>query len=185
MSISHNFFAKAACLVLVTALAITPATSLAHGIAGQRFFPTTFAVDDPFVSDEFSLLYGRMRMVGDAGGPAIDADSLSIELSKRITPLFGITLAETYQNLHTLGDGTARGWGNLEATAKYQFFTSEEHETILSAGVTGEIGHTGEPAVSEPISTISPVLYFGKGFGDLPDAVEIPQAPGNNRRHRP
>ena len=27
----------------------------AHGLAGKRFFPTTLAVDDPFVSDELSL----------------------------------------------------------------------------------------------------------------------------------
>ena len=48
---------RAFCFVLSIAVAIIPTTSFAHGVAGQRFFPTTFAVDDPFVSDEFSVLY--------------------------------------------------------------------------------------------------------------------------------
>ena len=37
-------------------IAAIPAISFAHGVAGQRFFPTTFAVDDPFISDEFMVL---------------------------------------------------------------------------------------------------------------------------------
>ncbi len=31
------------------------AAVLAHGIAGDRFFPVTLAIDDPFVADELSL----------------------------------------------------------------------------------------------------------------------------------
>jgi len=27
----------------------------AHGVVGQRFFPATLAIDDPFVADELSL----------------------------------------------------------------------------------------------------------------------------------
>ena len=42
-------------LLLLSLLAIflTPSKCPAHGFAGKRFFPTTFQVDDPFISDEF------------------------------------------------------------------------------------------------------------------------------------
>ena len=149
-----------------------PATSFAHGVAGQRFFPTTFAVDDPFISDEFSVLYNSLKMNDEAGGPRVLTTSLDVGYSKRIIPNFGIEVDESYQSLHTDGDGTVSGFGNLGVNVKYQFYTSAVHETILSVGVSDEIGHTGSAKIGpDTFSTISPALFFGKGFGDLPDSV--------------
>src|SRR5512144_1254300 len=96
-------------VALAFVLAIPP-TLWAHGIAGKRFFPTTFAVDDPFISDEFSMLYNYIRMPGEAGGPPVDSSALSVEYSKRITPNFGISLGEQYQHLHAVGDGSVSGF---------------------------------------------------------------------------
>jgi hypothetical protein len=153
-------------------IASIPSISFAHGVAGQRFFPTTFAVDDPFVSDEFSVLYNSIKMNDDAGGPRIQSSSLDVGYSKRITPTFGIEIDESYQNLRTDGDGSVNGFGNLAVNAKYQFYTSAQHESIMSVGVSDEIGHTGSSKIgSATFSTISPAFYFGKGFGDLPDSV--------------
>ena len=155
-------------------IAAIPAISFAHGVAGQRFFPTTFAVDDPFISDEFSVLYNSIKMNDEAGGPQVQASSLEAEYSKRIFPNFGIELDESYQRLRTDGDGTVNGFGNLGVNLKYQFYTSAEHETILSVGVSDEIGNTGNRNVgSDSFSTISPAFYFGKGFGDLPDSAGL------------
>ena len=153
--------------VLVLFATVIPVTSFAHGVAGQRFFPTTFAVDDPFISDEFSVLYNSIKMNDEAGGPRIQTSSLDVGYSKRIIPNFGIEVDESYQRLHTEGDGTVSGYGNLGVNVKYQFYTSDEHETILSIGVSDEIGNTGNHNVSDRFSTISPAFYFGKGFGDL------------------
>jgi hypothetical protein len=155
------------CFALVALTSTLPAASFAHGVAGQRFFPTTFAVDDPFISDEFSVLYNSIKMNNEAGGPQIQTTSLDVGYSKRIVPDFGIEVDESYQRLHTEGDGTVSGYGSLGVNAKYQFYTSDEHETILSVGVSDEIGNTGNHSVSDPFSTISPAFYFGKGFGDL------------------
>ncbi len=149
---------------------VAPGDTLAHGVAGQRFFPTTFAVDDPFISDEFSVLYNSIKMNDEAGGPRIDTSSIDVGYSKRIFPNFGIEVDESYQRLHTEGDGTVSGYGNLGVNAKWQFYTSDEHETIMSVGVSDEIGGTGNPRVSDSFSTISPAFYFGKGFGDLFDS---------------
>ena len=155
-------------------IAAIPAISFAHGVAGQRFFPTTFAVDDPFISDEFSVLYNSIKMNDEAGGPQVQASSLEAGYSKRIFPNFGIELEESYQSLRTDGDGTVNGFGNLGVNVKYKFYTSAEHETILSVGVSDEIGNTGNRNVgSDSFSTISPAFYFGKGFGDLPDSAGL------------
>ncbi len=156
----------------LTVLMITPAMAFAHGVAGQRFFPTTFAVDDPFISDEFSVLYNSMKMNDGAGGPRIHSSSLDAGYSKRILPDLGLEIDEQYVELHTEGDGTQRGFGNASVNLKYQLFMSDEHETIMSVGLSDEIGHTGSGDVgSDPFSTFSPAFYFGKGLGDLPDSV--------------
>jgi hypothetical protein len=159
------------CFVLNILVTMIPTTSFAHGVAGQRFFPTTFAVDDPFISDEFSVLYNSIKMNDSAGGPRIQTSSLDVGYSKRIIPNFGIEVDEQYQSLHNEGDGTMDGFGNLTTNIKYQFYTSAQHETIMSISISDEIGHTGSSKVgSAPFSTLSPVFYFGKGFGDLFDS---------------
>ncbi|MGE5808445.1 MAG: hypothetical protein ACM32I_04895, partial [Nitrospirota bacterium] len=109
-------------------LAAIPTTSFAHGVAGQRFFPTTFAVDDPFVSDEFSVLYHSLKPTTDASQPDT---SLDVAYSKRIFPNFGVEVDEQYQHVNT-DSGMASGFANLGVNVKYQFYTSAEHETIFS-----------------------------------------------------
>jgi hypothetical protein len=34
---------------------LSASSALAHGTAGERFFPATILTDDPFVADEISL----------------------------------------------------------------------------------------------------------------------------------
>jgi hypothetical protein len=165
---------RAVCVAIHVGLAAIPATASAHGVAGQRFFPTTFAVDDPFVSDEASVLFHSSEVNGAPGEPRVRTTSLGVGYSKRILPGFGLELDEQYQWLHTEGDGTPSGFGNLEVALKYQFLTSAAHEAILSVGVSGEIGGTGSGRVgAESFSTISPTFQFGKGLGDLPKSVRF------------
>ncbi len=156
-------------VVIGLAISMTsPATSFAHGVAGQRFFPTTFAVDDPFIADEFSLLYNSLKPSTNASQPDT---SLDVAYSKRIFPNFGVEIDESYQHVNT-DTGMASGFANLGVNVKYQFFTSAKHETILSIGVADEIGHTGSAKVGvDTFSTISPAFFFGKGLGDLPDSM--------------
>jgi len=152
---------------------LMPASSWAHGFAGKRFFPTTFAVEDPFVSDELSLLFNHIKEPGEGEEPAVKATTVSLEYSKRITPHLGISIGEEYQYLDFDDEGSDSGFGNLELGLKYQFFTSEAHETILSLGVGAEIGGTGTKRIgAESFSVISPALFFGHGFGDLPESLK-------------
>ncbi len=163
---------KNAILTLFVILFI-PATSWAHGFAGKRFFPTTLAVDDPFVSDEGSLLISYTTEPGDGNESSITATVVSGEFSKRITPNLGLSLGLNFRHLRLEEGGTKSGLGNIELGGKCQLFTNATHETLLSIGIDSELGGTGSHAVSaESFSTISPALFFGKGFGDLPDSLK-------------
>ena len=142
-----------------------PASSWAHGFAGQRFFPTTFQVDDPFISDEFSILINRSK------GPDAKTTEIDIDYSKRILPNFGLEFHEAYLHQRARDGSSANGWDNLGIGAKWQFLTNEPHELILSVSTDFDIGGTGAHQIADSFTTISPALFFGKGFGDLPASM--------------
>lgn len=149
---------------------LMPETSSAHGIAGKRFFPTTFTVDDPFISDEFSVLVNHIKQPGN---PPARATEINIDYSKRIVPNFGLEVHEAYL-YQKFDDGTsAHGWENLGVGAKWQFLTNDEHELIMSIGTDVDVGGTGAHQVSESFSHVTPAIFFGKGLGDLPESVNF------------
>jgi hypothetical protein len=141
----------------------------AHGVIGRRFFPATLTIDDPFVADELSL-----PSVLHIKGPEAKQTTLGAEVSKTITPDFGLAIGAEY-NFFSPNDPdekSSSGFGNPELSAKYVFFKNAEHETIFSLAFSWEIGGVGEKSGgAEPFSTISPALLFGKGLGDLPDGL--------------
>jgi hypothetical protein len=148
----------AACLLL-------PAAASAHGIVGDRLFPATLAIDDPFVADELALPTIAILKNSDN---AREVD-LSFEYSKRISEYFGISVGDTYTRLSPGG----HGFGNLETTLKYQFITDPQHEFVASVGVSAEWGNTGARSIgAESFTTVTPTLWFGKGFGDLPHELD-------------
>ncbi len=146
----------------------------AHGLIGQRFFPATLAIDDPFVADELSLptvLHIRNRG-SDEAPPSLQTD-LSGELSKRLSPNLGLSLGGTYAFLDPIPGKSTSGFDNMEVSLKYVFWKSAEHETLLSAGVSWDVGGTGSKKIgAESFDTVTPQLFFGKGFGDLPGALD-------------
>jgi len=143
----------------------------AHGIVGKRFFPATLTIDDPFVADELSLpTYQQRKMPASGDEPATMDRELSFDYTKRITPELGIGVGGTYLSLSPDGGSNVKGWDNFELSVKYQFYQNAERETIVSAGLNWDIGHSGSTRVgAEPFSTVTPGVFFGKGFGDLPE----------------
>ena len=88
--------------VVVAAVTLLSATSaaLAHGWAGERFFPATILTDDPFVADEISLPQVSLNP------PGLDDSQLTnieIDLSKRITRDIGFTIGDEWQRLRAPG----------------------------------------------------------------------------------
>src|SRR5678816_984155 len=124
-----KFFRSTAVLILLVVTLALPFPAAGHGFAGARFFPATLSTDDPFVNDELSL--PTVSTLETAEGRETP---IAVEIAKRITPNLGIELGEEFMVLNPKHEHETSGFGNLELSAKYQFFTSAEHEAILSLG---------------------------------------------------
>ena len=151
--------------------AAAPAPAFGHGFAGQRFFPATLATDDPFVADELSLPTVSSRRIPATGAePAGRESTASVEIAKRMTPRLGLGVGVTGLQTKPDGESAQRGFDNLALSAKYQFYENDDREAIASAGVDWDVGGTGAKRVGvESFSTVTPAVFFGKGFGDLPE----------------
>jgi len=144
--------------------------ALAHGIAGDRFVPATIATDDPFNADELSL--PTLSRFKTSDEPSATQTDISGEWSKRLTSKLGVSFHGDWTRLDLPGQPAVTGFQNLETTLKYQAITNAEHEAIVSVGVSGEWGGTGSEKVgAEAIGAVTPIVYFGKGFGDLPTSL--------------
>jgi len=164
-----KLFQSVAVLILLVVTLALPFSAAGHGFAGARFFPATLSTDDPFVNDELSL--PTVSTVETAEGRET---AIAVDIAKRITPNLGIELGEEFIDLNPKHEHEASGFGNIELSAKYQFFTSAEHEAILSLGAGVEIGGTGQQRVdADSFSTWIPAFFFGKGLGDLPDTLSL------------
>jgi hypothetical protein len=163
------------CLLTAGLVFATLESVEAHGLAGKRFFPATLAVDDPFVADELSLpTFSYQRLKGSEEAPPTNQFDLRGEISKRLTPDLGISLSGTLTILDPEPGTTVGGFDNMEVAAKYVLFKNAEHEFLFSLGVSWEVGGTGSKKVdADSFSTWTPQLFFGKGFGDLPDQLEF------------
>ena len=64
------------------------------------------------------------------------------------------------------------GFDNLETAAQYQLLKDGSHELAMLLGLVVDWGSTGaiNSGIATPYSVLTPTYYFGKGFGDLPDA---------------
>ncbi|HXI86525.1 MAG TPA: hypothetical protein VNH64_03645 [Parvularculaceae bacterium] len=94
------------------------------------------------------------------------------EFSMKLLRHFSLSVGSTYVR-EKEGGNISDGFHNIETTAKWQFITSAKHELLLSTGVGVEWGGSGSTLIgAEETTTIAPALYFGKGFGDLPDSMK-------------
>jgi hypothetical protein len=156
------------------AIALVPLSgSFAHEIVGNRFFPATLGIDDPGVNDEMSLPTVANFHTGD--DPSFRQGDISTEFSKRITEAFAVSFGSTYSTFKAPGGPTgmgANGFQNFDTTFKYRVFRDPVHEFVMSVGVSIEWGGTGAESVgAEAFNHYTPTVYFGKGFGDLPDTL--------------
>ena len=159
----------AAALAAVAPLFL-PTAALAHGFAGQRFFPATLLTDDPFVADEMSLPTFTRPPSGTDGTYEYDLD---IDLAKRLTPDLGLTLGYGWADVRSPGMPAVSGFGPLSTGLQYQLFVNAPHEAIGLANLSVTWARTGRvQALGAPdFTTLSPGFDFGKGFGDLPASV--------------
>lgn len=154
--------------LLLCPVLISPAA--AHCFVGARFFPATLAIDDPCVADELSLPTVSFSQTGDV--PAAGEWDISGEFSRRITEDFGVSIGETWSQIHQRGGGpTQAGFADLETTFQYQLLKDDAHELAMLLGLVVDWGGTGATGsgIGTSYSVLTPTYYFGKGFGDLPE----------------
>jgi len=168
--------ARILALVLVAAMALTWAfqAQAQEGPIGKREFAVTRTVEDPLVADEllFPSILHIKRPAGRGEPPTRETD-VSGELLKTLTANFGVSLAGSLIHLDPDEAPTLTGFDNLEIGLKYAFFVSPTHETILSAGLGWEVGGTGRKAVADSFDVVRPAIFWGKGFGDLPEELRM------------
>jgi hypothetical protein len=143
--------------------------ALAHGFAGDRFFPATILTDDPFVASEISLPTFTLDPTQSDGSREFDIGS---DLSMLITPNWDFTIGSDWAHIRSPGMPTVTGWTGLTTGTQYQLFINGEHEAMALAALDVTWGNTGNLAAGAPgFTTLSPTFDFGKGFGDLPDSL--------------
>ena len=159
--------------VAAAAALSAPPVARAHGLAGDRFFPPTISTDDPFAVDELALpTVSYTKNASGDGSPASHEIDAGFEFDKEIFPHFAVGVSDTFINQKPDHGPSIHGWDNFAVTAKYELLINAEHEFILSVGLESDIGGSGASSIgADSFSTFTPKLYFGKGFGELPDTV--------------
>src|SRR6202162_6157611 len=145
--------------------------AFAHCFVGARFFPATLATDDPCVADEMSLPTVSWSKTADMP-PGVEWD-ISGEISKRITENFGVSIGETWTQIRQPDGSLTSGFQNLETTFQYQLLKDRSQELAVLAGVSVDCGDNGSTGsgLATTYSQVTPTLYFGKGFGNLPESL--------------
>jgi hypothetical protein len=163
-----NKMTSAAILGAALAVHYGAETAVAHGFAGQRFFPATIQTDDPFVADEGSLPTLTLNPTAPDGSRESD---VGFDLSKRITRSTDLTISDQWKYFHIPGAKATYGWDALETGQQYQLFINPDHEAMALINLGETWGHTGRVngAGAPDFTTLSPGIDFGKGFGDLPE----------------
>jgi len=158
------------CGVSLAALGLGTMRAQAHGFAGARFFPPTIQTDDPFAADE--LAFPTISTFKNPGSPTTRETDVGLDFSKEIFPHFSLGFSETWIHLDPSGQPSTSGFDNLTLNTKYELWINAPHEAILSAGGEWDVGGTGTKRIgADSTQTFTPTVYFGKGFGDLPDAL--------------
>jgi hypothetical protein len=143
----------------------------AHGIVGNRFLPGTLSFDDPAVADEAIVpLFLTLKHPGEGGGDVVD-NSFNWSIFRLLTPKVGIGVESGW--IHRNWGGAQRsGFDITSVDLKGEVYRNDLHETLVSAGLAWGVGRSGAQGVgANAPDLIVPGIFFGKGFGDLPDSL--------------
>jgi hypothetical protein len=151
-------------------LLISTGAAHAHGIAGNRFFVGTLTFDDPAVADEAILpAFSTLQRPGDPGSFA--EDRINWSFVRLLTPTVAVSIDNGWIH-RQWSAGPRSGFDTTNIGIKSEIFRDNRHEMLISAGLMWGIGQSGAASIgAKGPDTIQPGLFFGKGFGDLPDGL--------------
>ena len=143
------------------------ASASAQTQVGDRVFLHTIFVGQPGVGDDLTLPSFSWSKASDG----VPVTSVSAILSKRITENFGVVITEpTWTHVGSSEFApSVSGFQNLSTAFKYMALQNAEHQLMMCLGLQVDWGNTGSSGIGvNSFSTITPQMYIGKGFGDLP-----------------
>jgi hypothetical protein len=157
-------------LVCVVLAIISCGQAHPHGIAGNRFFPGTLAFDDPAVADEAIVpLYSSLKHPAEVGDGDVVDNAVNWSVFRLLTPKLGIGVDSGWVSRNWVGSQRS-GFDITSVDLKAEIYRNDLHEALVSAGVAWGFGHTGAQGIAANApDLIAPGVFFGKGFGDLPD----------------
>ena len=156
-------------LIAAVVIAISHAAH-AHGIVGNRVFPGTLAFDDPAVMDELILpAVSRLKHPGD-GADVVD-DRIGGAFSRLLTSTLAFEVESGWVH-RNWGSAPRSGFETTSLGLKGLLYKNDLHEMMLSAGLAWGIRGSGARGIGESgPDSLQPGIFFGKGFGDLPDSL--------------
>ncbi len=139
----------------------------AHGLAGNRYFPGTLAIDDPAVGDD--LAFPNLTLAPTApDGPRDLIGNLTFSrlLTERISLGFDTGATE-----RSAPNTPARsGWNSTNITLKWKLLEDDPGEMLASASLIWGFGGSGNRSVGAGgPTTLQPGVFIGKGLGWLPE----------------
>lgn len=150
--------------VLLTggAAAVASPPAGAYTAAGDRIFPATLELPQIAPSDELYLTGGTTP------GHAARNSNLSVFYDKTISERFGVGITGGYDRIDPAAGPHKGGWQNLDLVAQYVAIVDPRHEFLLSLGLDRQFGGVGAQRVgADPVGATTPMVYFGKGLGDV------------------
>jgi hypothetical protein len=110
-------------------------------------------------------------------GPS-DLTQIQWEYDKTITPTTALIYNSGWDFLTQSGQKARNGMENVVLTGKWQAYTNAAHEFVASVGLAYEFGGNAatQNVGGDAYGSTSPIVYFGKGLGDLPIGMFRPLA---------
>src|SRR3984893_8368066 len=156
--------------VVTLAVLVGAHAAHAHGIAGNRFFPGALTFDDPAVADEAIVpLFSTFKHPAEIGDGNVVDNAFNWALFRLLTPKLGIGVDSGWVHRYW-GGGRRSGFDITSADLEGEVYRNDLHEILVAAGTTWGIGRSGAQAAgANAPNLVAPGIFFGKGFGDLPD----------------
>jgi hypothetical protein len=142
----------------------------AHGIAGNRFFPGTVSFDDPAVADEAIVPnFAAPKRPGEGGD--LVGDRYSWSFFRLITKTLGVGIDSGWVH-RDWGVASRSGFDTTNLTIKGEVYRNDLHETLVAAGLSWGIGHTGAQGIgANAPDLLIPGIFLGRGSATFPTTL--------------